>query len=565
LSFEYFISKKTVKTIIQGKKVSKPIVRISIISIGLAVIVNLITIAVVNGFQKEVRKKISGFSPHIFIMNASDKNIYESNAINADQDFINKLASNNNIKSISGVAYKAVLFQSKKIKTQYKLSNGKDTSEINRQVNGAIMKGVNKNYDLSFFQENIIEGELPDYNSVSSSRDILISKKLADKLFYNIKDTVSVFFVKNTPIKRNFIVVGIYDTGLEEFDEKFVISKLSTIQQLNDWGINSSIDLLDTMVNKQIIIKANVQGGNGNYRYNWGRGYEKKSIFTHLPTKDSTFQLIASDYWNNIEGTNEKNTIADTTYLKMTIIGKRDSPCDFKLNKLGEIKRNYLKKDGSKFSIEASQKKVIFEIIKGNGSYQNYIGGFEIKVNEWQKLNAVIENTAKIVDFIPTKYGEVLKTTTILDNENDIFVWLDFLDINVIIILTLMILIGIINVGSALLVLILIRSNFIGILKALGSKNWSIRKIFLIQSTFLISRGIVWGNFVGLSLYFIQKQFKIFKLNPDVYYLNIVPVDLSFIEWIILNISILIICLVSLIIPSIVITRIKPIKSIKFN
>lgn len=565
MSFEYFISKKTVKTIIQGKKVSKPIVRISIISIGLAVIVNLITIAVVNGFQKEVRKKISGFSPHIFIMNASDKNIYESNAINADQDFINKLASNNNIKSISGVAYKAVLFQSKKIKTQYKLSNGKDTSEINRQVNGAIMKGVNKNYDLSFFQENIIEGELPDYNSVSSSRDILISKKLADKLFYNIKDTVSVFFVKNTPIKRNFIVVGIYDTGLEEFDEKFVISKLSTIQQLNDWGINSSIDLLDTMVNKQIIIKANVQGGNGNYRYNWGRGYEKKSIFTHLPTKDSTFQLIASDYWNNIEGTNEKNTIADTTYLKMTIIGKRDSPCDFKLNKLGEIKRNYLKKDGSKFSIEASQKKVIFEIIKGNGSYQNYIGGFEIKVNEWQKLNAVIENTAKIVDFIPTKYGEVLKTTTILDNENDIFVWLDFLDINVIIILTLMILIGIINVGSALLVLILIRSNFIGILKALGSKNWSIRKIFLIQSTFLISRGIVWGNFVGLSLYFIQKQFKIFKLNPDVYYLNIVPVDLSFIEWIILNISILIICLVSLIIPSIVITRIKPIKSIKFN
>ena len=565
MSFEYFISKKTVKTIIQGKKVSKPIVRISIISIGLAVIVNLITIAVVNGFQKEVRKKISGFSPHIFIMNASDKNIYESNAINADQDFINKLASNNNIKSISGVAYKAVLFQSKKIKTQYKLSNGKDTSEINRQVNGAIMKGVNKNYDLSFFQENIIEGELPDYNSVSSSRDILISKKLADKLFYNIKDTVSVFFVKNTPIKRNFIVVGIYDTGLEEFDEKFVISKLSTIQQLNDWGINSSIELLDTMVNKQIIIKANVQGGNGNYRYNWGRGYEKKSIFTHLPTKDSTFQLIASDYWNNIEGTNEKNTIADTTYLKMTIIGKRDSPCDFKLNKLGEIKRNYLKKDGSKFSIEASQKKVIFEIIKGNGSYQNYIGGFEIKVNEWQKLNAVIENTAKIVDFIPTKYGEVLKTTTILDNENDIFVWLDFLDINVIIILTLMILIGIINVGSALLVLILIRSNFIGILKALGSKNWSIRKIFLIQSTFLISRGIVWGNFVGLSLYFIQKQFKIFKLNPDVYYLNIVPVDLSFIEWIILNISILIICLVSLIIPSIVITRIKPIKSIKFN
>ena len=565
MSFEYFISKKTVKTIIQGKKVSKPIVRISIISIALAVIVNLITIAVVNGFQKEVRKKISGFSPHIFIMNASDKNIHESNAINSNQDFISKLASNKNIKSINGVAYKPVLFQSEKNKIQYKLSNGKDTSEINRQVNGAIMKGVDKDYDLNFFQENIVEGRLPDYSNISSGKDILISKKLADKLLYKIKDTVSVFFVKNIPVKRNFIIVGIYDTGLEEFDEKFVVSKLSTIQELNDWGIKSSIELLDTMLNGQIIIKANVQGGNGNHRYNWGRGYEKTSRFTHLPIKDSTFQLIASDYWNNIEGINEKNTIADTTYLKMNIIGDRNSPCDFTENKLGEIKRNYLKNDGSKFSIEASQKKIIFEIIKGKGSYKNYIGGFEIKVNDWGKLNAVIDKTSRIVDFIPTKYGEVLKTTTILDNENDIFVWLDFLDINVIIILTLMILIGIINVGSALLVLILIRSNFIGILKALGTNNWSIRKIFLIQSTFLISRGILWGNIIGLSFYFVQQNFKLFKLNPEVYYLNIVPVDLSFVEWIILNISILLICLVSLIIPSIVITRIKPIKSIKFN
>ena len=92
MSFEYFISKKTAKSIIQGKKVSKPIVRISIISIGLAVIVNLITIAVVNGFQKEVRKKISGFSPHIFIMNASDNNIYEGSAINANQNFIKTLS-----------------------------------------------------------------------------------------------------------------------------------------------------------------------------------------------------------------------------------------------------------------------------------------------------------------------------------------------------------------------------------------------------------------------------------------------------------------------------------------
>ena len=93
----------------------------------------------------------------------------------------------------------------------------------------------------------------------------------------------------------------------------------------------------------------------------------------------------------------KKNTIADTAYLKMTITGNRNSPCDFKLNKLGQIERKYLKNDGSKFSIQASEKKVIFETIKGKGSYQKYIGGFEIKVNEWEKLNTVLDKTSKII------------------------------------------------------------------------------------------------------------------------------------------------------------------------
>ena len=170
-----------------------------------------------------------------------------------------------------------------------------------------------------------------------------------------------------------------------------------------------------------------------------------------------------------------------------------------------------------------------------------------------------------MIDFIPNEYDEVLKTTSIKNNQREIFVWLGFLDINVIIILVLMVLIGIINMGSALLVLILIRSNFIGMMKAMGATNWSIRKIFLIQATFLISRGMLWGNIIGVGLCLLQKYFGVFKLNPEVYYLSQVPIELTFSHWLILNLGTLLVCVLALIIPSIVITRIDPVKAIKLD
>ena len=165
----------------------------------------------------------------------------------------------------------------------------------------------------------------------------------------------------------------------------------------------------------------------------------------------------------------------------------------------------------------------------------------------------------------PTPFGELLKSTNIMENQPDIFMWLGFLDINVIIILTLMILIGIINMGSALLVLILIRTNFIGMMKAMGANNWSIRKIFLYQASFLIGRGMLWGNIIGVTLCLIQKYTGIISLNPEVYYLTQVPIELNFWHWLILNIATLVVCLTALIVPSVVITKINPVKAIKFD
>ena len=237
MAFEYFISKRTLKSVVQGKKVSKPIVRISVISIILAVVVNLVTIAVVTGFQQEVRQKVSGFGSHAFIMNATENSIYEAEPIRKDQLFLGSLAKDNNINTFHPVGYKPVLFQSEKNEITYKLASGKDTSEVHQTVQGAIIKGVDKSYDMNFFQQYLLKGELPVFSDDSISSSILISDKIAKDLNFNVGDEVDAFFVRNAPVKRKFQVCGIYKTGLEEFDKKIVVGDLKYVQKLNDWGI----------------------------------------------------------------------------------------------------------------------------------------------------------------------------------------------------------------------------------------------------------------------------------------------------------------------------------------
>lgn len=565
MSYEYFISKKTLKSVVQGKKVSKPIVRISIISIALSVIVNLITIAVVTGFQQEVRQKVSGFGSHIFIMDQREGSEYESEPIRKDQLFLNSIRNQKGVKSVFSVAYKPVLFQSKREEINYKLPSGKDTSEIQQNVFGTVIKGVEDDYDWTFFKKHLIDGKIPKFGT-SISDHILISKKLSENLNFSVNDTVAAFFVRNQPVKRNFIISGIYETGLEEFDKKIVIGDLRYVQQLNDWGISSLLEIDDTLSNQgYIIVRANVSGGNGYYRCDWGDGFKGYTSYQFCPIQDSTYRVISSDYRSGIDAPLSETTIPDTAYLKVTVKGDPYSYCDFELNELGELKRTYLNSTGTKYSIKASNKTVTFEIIPGKGSYQNYVGGFEVNLKNWDDLDAVFAKIDKKIRFIPTEYGEQLRATNIKENQRDIFVWLGFLDINVIIILTLMIVIGIINMGSALLVLILIRSNFIGMMKAMGATNWKIRKIFLIQAAFLIGRGMLIGNAVGLGICFLQSQFGILKLNPEVYYLTQVPIELNFWHWFFLNIATLVVCILALIFPSIVITRISPVKAIKFD
>lgn len=570
MSVAYFISKRILKSEVQGKKVSKAIVRISVISIALAVVVNLITISVITGFQNEVRDKVTGFGSHIFIMSASEGSIYESSPINKNQAFFEELKNDPRIKGIFPVAYKPVLFQSDKSEVTIKLASGKDSILTKQNVQGGIVKGVDESYDWSFFKEHLVDGKIPDFSVKEASTELLISKKIATDLNYKVGDTIRSFFVRSIPVLKFFTVKGIYETGLEEHDKKLAIGDLRVVQELNDWGIVNAIQIDDTLYKtpgfeNEFIVRAVATGGHGRFRFDWGTGYEKYGAKTYNAFKDTSYTIAVSDFYSNIDGRNEQSTIPDTAFLKIRVKGNVNSRNDFKCNEFGELIRHYSDNTGLHYSIKASEKEVFFDHTNGKGSFQNYVGGFEVTVKDWDQLDATTAFLKNKIEFIPTKHGETLKVTSIVENESDIFVWLGFLDLNVVIILALMILIGIINMGSALLVLILIRTNFIGILKSMGATDWTIRKVFLAQAFFLILQGMVIGNVIGVGFCLIQYYFNIIPLNPEVYYLNSVPIDLNVWNWFLLNLGTLVVCLSALIIPSIVITRISVAKAIKFD
>ena len=193
-----------------------------------------------------------------------------------------------------------------------------------------------------------------------------------------------------------------------------------------------------------------------------------------------------------------------------------------------------------------------------NSWENNLVGGVEISINDFNNLDLV---TKEIYDKIPYN----LNALSIKEKTPQIFDWLSLQDINVRVILILMLIVGGINMVTALLILILERTKMIGLLKALGANDWTVRRVFLYSSLHLILKGLFWGNFIALGFAFLQKQFSIISLDPNIYYMNTVPINFAFTNIILLNIGTIIVCYLILIIPSIIITKITPVKAIRFT
>ncbi|MDB5087210.1 MAG: transporter permease [Mucilaginibacter sp.] len=186
------------------------------------------------------------------------------------------------------------------------------------------------------------------------------------------------------------------------------------------------------------------------------------------------------------------------------------------------------------------------------------IGGYEIGINDFDDIN----NTANNIDnILPTK----LKSYTVIENYGVIFGWLDLLDGNTKVVLVLMILVAVINMISALLIMIVERTTMVGMLKAMGASNWAIQKIFLYNAFYLIGLGMLFGNMFGIGIGVFQSQTHFFKLDQASYYMSFVPIQFNWIEMLLLNLGTLIICLLVMIGPSMLVTRIEPVKAIQFK
>lgn len=187
------------------------------------------------------------------------------------------------------------------------------------------------------------------------------------------------------------------------------------------------------------------------------------------------------------------------------------------------------------------------------------VGNFEVFLNSFDDIDTKSNEI----------YGQTLSnldTRTIKDKYYKIFEWIGLFDFNIALIIGIMIIVGGINMITALLVLILERTPMIGILKALGMPNWSIRKVFLYNAAYLIAVGLFWGNLIGLGIIFLQEKFRLFKFpNPKEYYMEYIPVSIDLSTIILVNIGVLLLCLLMLLIPSYIITRITPVKAIRFE
>ena len=414
MNTELFIARRIISERQKGNKISRPIVTIAVVGIALGIAAMIISTATVTGFKNQIRDKVIGFGSHIQILNYDSNISFETSPINKN---IKDQAGLNSIRGISHVqvyATKAGIIQTGK------------------EIQGVVLKGIDHDFDWTFFEKNLVEGNIFQiYDSIRTNQ-VIISKHIGDLLHLKTGDSFLMYFIQDPPRMRKFDILGIYETSMEEFDKLFIFADIKHIQRLNNWN-------------------------------------------------------------------------------------------------------------------------------------KDQVSGLEISIDRFDDIDNMTWTIRDSVGFDINENGERLQVLSIVEKHPQIFDWLNLQNMNVWIILILIFLVAGFNMVSSLLILILERTNMIGILKALGTKNWSIRKIFLYQATFLIGHGLFWGNVIGIGLCFLQYKFGIVKLDQSSYYLTEVPINLNIITILTLNFGILFLTLLMLLVPSHLISRISPVKSIRFN
>jgi lipoprotein-releasing system permease protein len=426
----------------------------------------------------------------------------------ANQDFYAALAAHPKVKHIQRYATKPGIV------------------ETSTDIQGVIGKGIGADFDWSFFADKLVEGSLPAISDTAETDDILVSLLLANKLSLKTGDQVAVYFSNPygnlTP--RKFTITGLYQTGLNEFDEQYIFTDIKHLQRINRWGLEVQLRISSNCEDGNILVEAITFGGDDSHQLEWSEpSLFGSGPFTFCVMNDTLISVVLSD---------RSETIPDSASV---FIHYPDTAVGCLCNVDG-----------------------LSTVTTGGGSNKHYTGGFELMLHDFNDLNLMDADIYEMLDLD-------MKCTTIADRIPEIFNWLDMLDINPKIIITLMVIVAVINMSSALLIMILERINMIGILKAIGATNWSVRKIFLFNAAYLISRGLFIGNILGIGLCLIQLKFGLLTLDPANYYVSEVPVLIKWQHILVLNLGTLAICLLVLLIPSYLVSRITPVKAIRFD
>lgn len=469
--------------------------------------VMIITVGVTTGFQREVRAKVTGAGSHLQINAMRQSDPKETPRVAIAQNFYPSLDTVPGVKHIQIYATKPGII------------------ETDQDIQGVVVKGVGTDHDWTFLGKHLVEGQLPAIGDSSRPIDLLLSRYLSKRLQIGTDDTITVYLVKGRDDirPRKFRVIGLYETGLEQLDHQLVYVDIDHLQRFSQWGLNAEIGVDEELTEYGVAVEGLAFGGDRIYTYEWPgtklRG--KGPHWVELPgSEDTTITLVVRD---------ADHTIPDTAWVRVTRSG-----------------------DGTPKAIVAARG-------GSGGSNDKYAGGFEVELDEFSDLE---EMDARIYrDHLDLG----LRSLSVRDRFPETFAWLELLDTNVLVVIVLMIIVAIINMTSSLLIIILERTNMIGVLKALGSSNGTIRTIFLIDAAYILGIGILLGDLLGIAACLIQQKFGVVTLPVESYYVDAVPVTLELLPIILLNVGTLAVCVLALILPSMLVSRIAPAKAIRFD
>ena len=397
------------------RKVSRPAIRIATVGVAIGLAVMIITVSVVLGFKHTISSKLTGFGSHVQIQNVLSTSSFDTYPLCLDDSLMEVL---NHIDGVKNAA-------------RYTVAQGILKTDDN--FLGVALKGIGPEYDLTFLNQCLIEGELPIFSDTATAYPLVISKNMADKLQLKAGDRVFAYFIGNDDVRaRRFNVCAIYQTNMKRFDDRFCLTDLYATTKLNGWEHNDC-------------------------------------------------------------------------------------------------------------------------------------SGAELTIDDFEQLDAIGTTVLRQVAHTQDSKGNSITTMNIRELYPQVFSWLELLDINVWIILALMIAVAGFTMISGLLIIILERTQMIGVLKALGACNSTIRHTFLWFASFIIAQGLFWGNVVGIGIVLLQQHTGLITLDPQTYYVSEAPMELDFPIILLLNIATLLISILVLVAPSYLVSRIHPARSMRYE